>query len=260
MLGKGFAAVGGACAVMCGCALAEEEEATPDAGEATISRPVVVEMFLSQACNASPPAAEMMTEIAGRRDVVALAWHVNYWDGYASQKFGVWPDPFARGSFVDRQMAYNKRIEGRAVKMTPQIVIDGVVSVRGSKRAAIEQRIKEARVVEGRRSLRPPRLDLERRDDDVIRTRIDRVGARYDASLIAFRRVAVTKVDGGDNAGVVFREANVVRSVTPLLTDHEGPAEFTFRMPAKGLDCAVLVQERGYGRVIAARYCADAKD
>jgi hypothetical protein len=254
---KGLAAAGGACAIMGGCALAGEREPQgPMPMTRAPARPVVVEMFLSQACNASPPAAEALVEIARRPDVVALSWHVGYWDQYASQKFGAWPDPFAKDAFADRQKAYNERLQGRAAMMTPQTVIDGVISIRGSKREAIERRILEAQVHDEHARALPVRLDLETRDDGVIRTQIDNVGAPYDAMVVSFRRVAVTKIEGGDNAGVVFREANVVRGVTPLIQNHDGPAEFTFRPPRKGLDCAVLVQERPHGRIVAARYCA----
>lgn len=253
MFVRSLVAAGGACAILCGGAAAQDAESpmTP----APTARPVVVELFLSQACNASPPAAEVLSEIAQRPDVIALSWHVGYWDEFASQKFGVWPDPFARAAFVDRQMAYNKRLAGRAAKMTPQTIIDGVISVRGSKREAIEQRILEAQVYDEHARPTPPRLDVERRADGVIRTRIENIGAPYDAVVVSFRRTAVTKISGGDNAGRVFREANVVRTVTPLINNHDGPAEFTFRPPKKGLDCAVLVQERGQGRIVAARYC-----
>ncbi len=155
---------------------------------------------------------------------------------------------------------YNKRLQGHAAKITPQAVIDGVISVRGSKIEAIERRILEAQVYDEHARARPPRLELARRDDGIIRTQIYDVGAPYDAVVVSFRRSTVTNVAGGDNAGVVFREANVVRAVTPLLNNHDGDADFTFRLPAKGLDCAVLVQERGYGRIVAARYCDDADD
>jgi len=250
---RSLAAVGGACAILCGGAFAQDAERSMTS--APLRRPVVVELFLSQSCNASPPAAEVLSEIARRPDVVALSWHVGYWDAFASQKFGVWQDPFARASFVDRQMAYNKRLAGRAAKMTPQTIIDGVISVRGSKREAIEQGILEAQVFDEHARSTPPRLHLERRADGVIRTRIENVGAPYDAVVVSFRRSAVTNISGGDNAGRVFQEANVVRAVTPLINNHDGPAEFTFRPPKNGLDCAVLVQERGQGRIVAARYC-----
>lgn len=249
---KSLAVVGGACAMVCGPAFAFDDQ---EPGATLTTRPVVVEMFLSQACNASPPAAEALTEIAGRHDVVALSWHVDYWDQYASQKFGTWPDPFARAAFADRQMAYNKRLQGRAAKMTPQAVIDGVLSVRGARLDAIERRILEAQARDEAAPAKPPVLELTWRDNGVIRTRIDNIGSPYDAFVVSFRPAAITRIGGGDNAGVVFREANVVRTVTALLDDHDGPAEFTFRPPRKGLGCAVLVQESDYGRVIAARYC-----
>ncbi|MEP4638927.1 MAG: DUF1223 domain-containing protein, partial [Yoonia sp.] len=42
--------------------------------------PVVVELYTSQGCSSCPPADEMLTELAARDDVIALALHVDYWD------------------------------------------------------------------------------------------------------------------------------------------------------------------------------------
>lgn len=262
MLVKNLAAFSGVCAALCGCALAQDAEAPasgrPAASGASAARPVVVEMFLSQSCSSSPPAAELLTDLARRPDVVALAWHVDYWDKFAARKVGPWSDPFARAAFVERQMAYNKRIRGREARMTPQAVIDGFISVAGSSRDAIEARIREAQFIDEKARPTPPRLQIERVGGGIIRTQIDSVGAPYDAIVVSFRRSAVTEVSGGDNAGVTFREANVVRAVEPLASNHEGPGDFSFKAPAKGVDCAVLVQERDHGRIVAARYCDDA--
>lgn len=262
MLVRSLAAFGGACAALAGCALAQGAGAPlstrSEASEAPISRPVVVEMFLSQSCSSSPPAAEILADLAKRPDIVALAWHVDYWDQFAARDVGPWSDPFARAAFVERQMAYNKRIRGREMRMTPQAVIDGFLSVAGSKRDALEARIREAQFVDEKARLTPPALEVERAGGGIIRARIDDVGAPYDAIVVSFRRSAVTKVAGGDNAGVTFREVNVVRTVDRLASNHEGAGEFSFRAPGEGADCAVLVQERDHGRIVAARYCAGA--
>jgi len=248
---KRFAAIGGACAACCGSALAQPASA------ARAARPVVVEMFLSQSCSQSPPAADVVAALAAREDVVALTWHVDYWDSVPAHKVGPWTDPFAKPDFGARQIAYNSRIKGRAAKMTPQAVIDGFISVAGGKRDAVEQRILEARFYDEKAHATPPVLEIAAAADGMIRTRIENIGAPYDAVVVSFERRAVTPVAAGDNAGVTFREANVVRAVETLAKDHAGAGAFSFKAPANGLGCAVLVHERNTGRVVAARYCRE---
>ncbi len=251
-------ALGGACALWCGSAFAQPSEpaASRGAGQTPSQRPVLVEMFLSQACSASPPAAKIITALAARDDVVALTWHVDYWNSMPAKKVGVWNDPFAHPEFGARQIAYNARIRGRAAKMTPQAIIDGFISVAGSKPDALEQRIVEAQFYDEKARTTPPALNISRSSPQKLRARIDGIGAPYDAILVNFDRKVVTPVTGGDNAGVTFREANVVRTVEKLAVDRTGAGEFDFEAPAAGLDCAVLVQERNNGRVVAARYCS----
>lgn len=252
-----LAGLAGSGAALGGCAFAQGESAPLSRASAAAARPVVVETFLSQSCSQSPPAAETLRGLAARPDVVALTWHVDYWDAFPAQGVGPWKDPFARPAFSARQIAYNRRIRGRAIKMTPQTVIDGVISVPGSERAALEKRILEAQFLDELSRPTPPSLEIAPAGDGLLRTRIKNVGTPYEAIVVSFRREAATKVSGGDNAGLTFREANVVSAVAPIASGHQGPGDFTFSAPAGGLDCAVLVQERDNGRVVAARYCSD---
>jgi hypothetical protein len=53
------------------------------------TRPVVVELFTSQSCSSCPPADALLRELARRGDVVALGFHISYWDGPG------WKDPFS---------------------------------------------------------------------------------------------------------------------------------------------------------------------
>src|SRR5216684_1673577 len=55
-------------------------------------RPVVVELFTSQGCSSCPPADALLGELARRGDVLALGFHISYWDGLG------WKDPFSRQS------------------------------------------------------------------------------------------------------------------------------------------------------------------
>ena len=51
----------------------------------------VVELFTSQGCTSCPPADALLADLAQAGDVVALAYHVDYWDlsrlaGYAGHR------------------------------------------------------------------------------------------------------------------------------------------------------------------------------
>jgi hypothetical protein len=61
-------------------------------------QPVVVELFTSQSCSSCPPADELLGELArDRPDVLALSFHVTYWDRSG------WRDRFSLREATDRQ-------------------------------------------------------------------------------------------------------------------------------------------------------------
>src|SRR5579863_7052901 len=101
-------------------------------------RPVVVELFTSQGCSSCPPANAYLNELAkGRRDVLALAFHVTYWD-----RLG-WKDPFSLATATDRQAVYGRRFGDGSY--TPEIVVDGAASAVGSDREQVGSAIENAR-------------------------------------------------------------------------------------------------------------------
>ena len=94
--------------------------------------PVVLELFTSQGCSSCPPADALLGELAGH-GAIALAWHVDYWDGLG------WRDPYASRLATERQRAYADRLGSEV--FTPGLVVDGramlvgIRSVRGAGRA-----------------------------------------------------------------------------------------------------------------------------
>jgi hypothetical protein len=222
-------------------------------------RPVVVEMFLSQACRMSPAAAEALNELAGQPGLITLAWHVDYYNAMAAEDVGPWADPFSQAAYSDRQRLYNEQIRGRRTVFTPQAIINGAVSVSGARREAIERGISASFAAANAPapSLAISRL-VEAQDTthrERFRAAIDNVTGPYDAVLVTFAPRAVTVVSGGDNAGVTFRETNVVTKVSRMAVNGDGPVDADFNAPPKGYSCAVLVQEKNRGRILAAQYC-----
>ncbi len=100
--------------------------------------PVVVELFTSQGCSSCPPADAFLGELARRRGVIALSFHVTYWD-----KLG-WKDPLASPEATRRQRAYGRAL-GLAYVYTPQMVVGGRAHETGSRRGRVERRIARAR-------------------------------------------------------------------------------------------------------------------
>src|ERR1700733_1912152 len=100
-------------------------------GLATPDRPraVVVELFTSQACSSCPPADAFLGELSRQPGVIALAWHVDYWNNLG------WRDPYAQRSWTDRQRRYADQLRDEVY--TPALVVNGSTMIVGSDRSAV---------------------------------------------------------------------------------------------------------------------------
>ena len=100
-------------------ALIAPAQATPvcSARSASVATPVV-ELYTSEGCNSCPPADKWLSRLKADAPVVALAFHVDYWD-----RLG-WKDRFASAAFTQRQ-AEQQRSSGARFSYTPQVIVDG---------------------------------------------------------------------------------------------------------------------------------------
>jgi hypothetical protein len=203
------------------------------------SRPVVVELFSSQACSSCPPAEVLLTDLARRRnDVLPLSFHVTYWNNLG------WRDPFSFPAATERQRAYAATIGEQSV-YTPQMVVDGTQSFVGSDRNEAEAAIRRAKA--GQIVAAP--LHLERRGEDLM---ID-VGAGAGPGtvlLVGFDPEHDTAVGGGENGGRRLQESNVVRSIQAIGQWTGKPLRLEQPLPA-GDQFAVLLQAPN-GRIVGA--------
>jgi hypothetical protein len=103
------------------------------AGE--VQRPLgVIELFTSQGCSSCPAADAFFAELAQKGEVIALGYHVDYWDYLG------WKDTLATPENTERQYEYMRAFGARSV-YTPQAVINGRMHVSGADRAAVEARL-----------------------------------------------------------------------------------------------------------------------
>src|SRR5882757_9487139 len=108
--------------------------APAEAGE----RPIVVELFTSEGCSSCPPADALLAGLASRPEVLALSFHVDYWD-----RLG-WKDPFSSPEATQRQHRYAELL-GTSTVYTPQIIVDGKWQAVGSDRSEVERALDAAR-------------------------------------------------------------------------------------------------------------------
>jgi hypothetical protein len=208
----------------------------PANARAEAKRPVLLELFTSQGCSSCPPADAVLGELAGRSDVLALGFHVDYWDDLG------WVDPFASPQFTARQHGYARQ-RGFEV-YTPQLVVDGAVALIGSRRGQAEAAISDAASHQ-----RPGVPAAIRRDGRMVQLSIGKsvdASAVGDVWLISFDRQLATTIRSGENAGKRIVYPNVVRSIrkladwsnTPLMLDEMLAAD------ERGERLALVVQAR----------------
>lgn len=215
------------------------------AAPATERAGVVVELYTSQGCSNCPAADAYLAELAQRADVVALAFHVDYWDHLG------WRDPYARPGNAKRQRNYVTSLGARFV-YTPQMVVDGRFQDVGSNRERIEHLLGKA----AKQRAAGPAIGLAGRELSVGDMSVAPEGGEIGVWAFYFARARQNDVASGENKGRSMVSTNVVRAVQSL-GPYDGKARVTaLDLSAVPADCdgvAVLVQRSGPGPILAAR-------
>jgi len=202
---------------------------------------LVVELFTSQSCNSCPPADALLLDlIRNRPDVLALSYHVTYWD-----RLG-WRDRFSLPAATERQRRYAGLLrEGRypGQVYTPQMVVQGRRDAIGSDRPAVLAELRQASPVTA------TGLSIIAHESAVT----IEVGAGRGSGnlvLIGFDPRHTTTIRSGENGGRTLAYGNVVRSITPLVA-WDGAALRQQAAKGAGERMAVLLQSPD-GAILAA--------
>lgn len=108
----------------------------------------LVELYTSEGCNSCPPADHWLSTLKGRDDVLAAAFHVDYWDHLG------WKDRFGAAAHSERQ-ARLVSAGGARFAYTPQVLVDGrdwrrwpqLPPAGGAAPVTVQLRREETRVV-----------------------------------------------------------------------------------------------------------------
>jgi hypothetical protein len=101
------------------------------AAEVKSSPKAVVELFTSQGCSDCPPADALLKTIEDRPSIIALAYHVDYWDHLG------WKDTFSSPAATERQDGYAAALPSSGGVYTPEIVVNGRQGMVGSDKNAV---------------------------------------------------------------------------------------------------------------------------
>lgn len=206
--------------VLAGASLSAMQPAPP------MRAPVVIELFTSEGCSSCPPADALLSKLASAQDVsgadvIALGYHVTYWD-----RLG-WKDPFSLPLATERQQQYS-RVFGEDRIYTPQLIVDGREEMVGSDEHAIRQTV--ARFATSPHT----RISLEPHYDErgvTARIVVPDVppGIKEPLDLLFFviEGHLSTQVKRGENANRLLKHDAVVRGMTKAATV-DGRTAFPF--------------------------------
>lgn len=194
---------------------------TAMAAPASAEPRAVIELFTSQGCSSCPAADKLLGELSHDPSLVTMSLPVDYWDYLG------WKDTLALHGHSDRQRAYAE-VRGDREVYTPQVVVNGVVHVLGSDKAAIEKAIAQTRrnsavlalpvsmaVADGKVTVNVPAAKDDHRSGEVW--------------LCPISTKVSVEVGRGENNGRTLTYHNVVRRWVKL-GDWTGKAE-TFTLP-----------------------------
>jgi len=195
----------------------------------------VLELFTSQGCTSCPPADAILGEYAGKSDIIALSFPVDYWDYLG------WKDTLASHENTQRQKGYSEARGDRQV-YTPQIVVNGATHVVGSNRTDIEAALAASAPL-------PVAITMEPGTDSTMVTvgASPSPGKRKGTIWLALYDDPITvPIERGENTGKTVTYHNVVRKLRPIAM-WKGK-EVTVELPKSELDqaevsrCAVILQ------------------
>lgn len=211
--------------------------AAPDTGSAQeFTQPKgVVELFTSQGCRSCPPADRAFEQLVRQGEVVALSYHVDYWNYLG------WADTLASPENTERQYAYAKSF-GRSGVYTPQAVLNGREHLKGTDAVEIDSRLQRMNTA-GHGLMVPVRAS---REGDHLTISVGSGTGKANVVVVYFRQHQTVEVLKGENVGKSLDYWHSVTDVQTVGMWDGKPLDLTLPARPMGDDksdgCAILLQ------------------
>ncbi|RXT17038.1 hypothetical protein B5P46_30400 [Rhizobium leguminosarum] len=195
----------------------------------------VVELFTSQGCSSCPPADAAFRKLVNQGDVIALAYHVDYWNYLG------WADTLSSKENTERQYGYAKTM-GRSNVYTPQAIVNGRDHLAGADLNGINSKI-DTYSSEGNGLTVP--ISAAMRGDE-LEIKIGAGQGKANVVMVYFDKEKTIDVEKGENSG---QKLSYLHSVTNVETVGMWDGKATsLTLPASVLQrpqlegCAILLQ------------------
>jgi hypothetical protein len=185
------------------------------------NRTALVELYTSEGCSSCPPADRWLSEQVTEWDpkqVVALAFHVDYWD-----RLG-WTDRFAQSAFSARQRDLAS-LRGTRTVYTPQLLVSGQSLLLNAWPSAFNRQVDE---ITSKPANADIQLELSQQEEkwQVAATgRVHPAAAMSKTGLFIalYQDRLSSRVKAGENEGKWLRHDRVVHSLLgPLTVNRDG--------------------------------------
>jgi hypothetical protein len=193
----------------------------------------VVELYTSQGCSSCPPADRWLSSLRVRDDVLALSFHVNYWNYLG------WKDPFATELTTQRQKLVKTALNTDYL-YTPQVIVNGQEEKEWSQRQASDVRPLQTKSA--------PAVTLQRQGD-VLSAQVGASApgapSRWAGYWVVLKDGQRTDIAAGENAGRQLRNDHVVVLYEPVAAwSSSQPQQFRLQSPlASGHRAAFVVTQ-----------------
>ena len=204
---------------------------------------VVAELFSSQGCKSCPAADRLLGEIRSMPGVLALTFHVDYWDYLG------WKDTLASPEFSQRQYDYAKA-RGDMDVFTPQMIVNGEKPMVGSQRSEVFAVLSQSRKAHWSAS-----LDIANTAKEMV-IEIGAGETSEEATLWVMPVIDRTtvKIEKGEMAGREVTYNNVVRKLVPAGVWKGEAARIVLPkeglMPPGATACVALLQQGKAGPIL----------
>jgi len=196
----------------------------------------VVELFTSQGCSSCPPADEELARLAEQDDVLALSYHIDYWNYLG------WADTLSSKANTARQYGYAKTLQRNGV-YTPQAVINGQDHVNGADGPAVSKMLDK---------LSSPGTGLSVEvsavaNADELRISVGAGQGKADIVAVYFDDITTVEIGRGENSGRTITYRHSVRDMETV--GMWNGQKVNLKLPGSvisahpGRRCAILLQE-----------------
>lgn len=207
--------------------------------------PILIELFTSQGCSSCPPSDKLLSKLKKNREIIALSFHVSYWNGLG------WLDPFSQQEFSERQQHYGQHF-GLSSIYTPQLIINGQAECVGSDEKIVNQLLEKAK----KNNINLfKKVALQKSGSNSLKINYELLSVPKDATLnfVIISDSETTKVKRGENAGRTLVNENIVLHLQTLSATIKG--EILINLPQKqNLSLVTFVQNKNFEIISVAKY------